>query len=90
MAFDKKVITVYAGSSVTIYFDNRDAVSHNFALYVNPSIASPAIFQGQAVTGPGTITYKFTAPLAPGDYFFRCDLHPTIMTGTFTVVGTIS
>jgi plastocyanin len=90
MAFDKKVITVYAGSSVTIYFDNRDTVPHNFALYGTPSATLPAIFQGQVVTGPGTITYKFLAPVTPGNYFFRCDVHPGVMTGTFTVVGTVS
>jgi hypothetical protein len=26
----------------------------------------------------------FTTPAA-GNYFFRCDVHPTSMTGTFTV-----
>jgi hypothetical protein len=39
-----------------------------------------------AVTAPGTVTYEISG-LAPGQYFFRCDIHPTAMTGTFKVTG---
>ncbi|MBI2854725.1 MAG: cupredoxin domain-containing protein, partial [Chloroflexi bacterium] len=85
-AFDKRTITAPAGAQVTINFNNRDqALSHNFALYTNQSAATP-IFVGQIVTGIST-TYRFTAPAQPGDYFFRCDVHPTLMTGTFTVTA---
>jgi plastocyanin len=91
MAFDKSTISVYAGSSVTINFDNKDpGVGHNFALYASPSASPPALFQGQVITGPATIAYKFTAPESPGAYFFRCDMHPLTMTGSFFVVGTAS
>jgi plastocyanin len=37
------------------------------------------------VTGPKTITYTFTVPSQPGNYFFRCDIHPEVMTDTFVV-----
>ncbi len=85
LAFDKTTITVPAGASVTINFNNKDTgVSHNFALYTDSS-ASSSIFVGQTVAGPGTTTYKFTAPSKAGSYFFRCDVHPTQMTGTFIV-----
>ena len=85
MAFDQSTITVPAGASVTMNFDNKDSgVPHNFALYTDSS-ASKSIFVGQIITGPATITYKFTAPTTPGNYFFRCDVHPTAMTGTFVV-----
>ena len=36
--------------------------------------------------GPATATFTFTAPSKPGSYFFHCDVHPTQMTGTVTVV----
>jgi len=85
IAFDKSTITVPAGASVTINFNNKDSgVQHNFAVYTDSS-ATTVIFRGNIVTGPATATYTFTAPLAPGNYFFRCDVHPTLMTGTFVV-----
>jgi plastocyanin len=86
MSFDKSTITVPAGAAVTINFNNKDSgIPHNFALYTNSSAPAPAIFQGQIITGPKTITYTFTAPSTPGNYFFRCDVHPTSMTGKFVV-----
>jgi plastocyanin len=85
MAFDKKTITVPAGVMVMINFDNRDkGVPHNFAVY-KTSAAKEQIFSGQVITGPQRITYTFMAPGTPGNYFFRCDVHPETMTGTFVV-----
>jgi cytochrome c oxidase subunit II len=85
IAFDKSTITVPAGASVTVTFNNKDNnVPHNFAVYTDSS-ATKSIFVGQVVTGPKTISYTFTAPAAPGNYFFRCDVHPALMTGTFVV-----
>jgi plastocyanin len=37
------------------------------------------------VPGGSSQTYDVEA-LDPGKYFFRCDFHPTTMTGTFVVV----
>ena len=87
IAFDKKVITVPAGAQVTINFNNKDVgVPHNFALYPElHSAANVALFTGTMTTGPQTIVYKFTAPTTPGTYYFRCDTHPTAMTGQFIV-----
>jgi plastocyanin len=85
LAFSQSTITVQAGALVTMNFNNMDAgVPHNFALYTDASAATP-IFRGELVTGPTTTTYTFTAPSTPGTYFFRCDVHPTTMTGTFVV-----
>lgn len=85
IAFDKTTITVPAGSQVTVNFNNMDSgIPHSFSVYTN-STASTPIFVGQITTGPATMTYTFTAPTTPGTYFFRCDVHPTIMTGQFIV-----
>jgi len=66
-------------------FVNNDAtIPHNFALYTDRS-ATGRIFVGDIVTGVKTVTYTFTAPSAPGNYFFRCDVHPETITGTFVV-----
>lgn len=85
MAFNTSTITVPVGAMVTMNFNNMDSgVPHNFAAYTDSS-ASKSIFVGQIINGPKTITYTFTAPSAPGTYFFRCDVHPTTMTGQFIV-----
>jgi plastocyanin len=87
IAFDKSTITVAAGAQVTVNFDNQDSgVAHNFAVYTDASTTTQ-IFVGQIITGPKTITYTFTAPPTPGNYFFRCDVHPTTMTGTLVVIA---
>jgi plastocyanin len=85
IAFDQSTITVPAGAHVVMNFDNQDSgVVHNFALYTDSS-AKTKIFVGDFVTGPKTVTYTFDAPSTPGNYFFRCDIHPTLMFGKFVV-----
>ncbi len=85
IAFDKSTITVPHGATVVMTFVNNDqGIPHNFALYTDSHATTP-IFVGTIVTGVTTTTYTFTAPSAPGNYFFRCDVHPTQMTGTFVV-----
>ena len=85
LAFDKSTIAVPAGAQVTVNFNNKDSgIPHTFSVYTDSS-ATTSIFVGQSVTGPATKTYKFTAPSQKGNYFFRCDVHPTQMTGTFIV-----
>lgn len=85
IAFNESTITVPAGANVTIYFDNQDSgTPHNLAVYDSPS-ASQTIFQGKIITGPAKTTYTFMAPEQPGNYIFRCDIHPTVMTGRFIV-----
>jgi|GEM_PF-797196 len=87
MNFDKDKITVIAGSKVFINFVNLDVgMPHNFAVYTG-SDATSTIFQGRVVNGPAKITYAFDAPIDTGTYFFRCDVHPKVMTGQFYVVS---
>jgi plastocyanin len=83
LAFDTDRLDFSAGAEVRVQFDNREAQPHNFALYTDES-GGEALFQGEIVTGPATVTYTFMAP-PPGEYFFRCDVHPTEMTGTATM-----
>jgi plastocyanin len=83
LVFDKSSLTARAGQPVQIIMHNRDAgIPHNVSVYTNRS-ASQRIFVGELHTGPGDFTYSFTAPAAPGTYFFRCDVHPDTMTGNF-------
>lgn len=83
--FEPRTLTATAGSSVTVSLDNMDAgVLHNFSVYNDRTLATK-IFVGELVTGPAVKDYTFTAPSSSGSFFFRCDVHPDTMTGTFTV-----
>jgi plastocyanin len=84
LTFSPRTLTAPANSPVTVRMNNQDAgVLHNFAVYTN-SQATTKVFMGELNTGPDTKDYSFTTPAA-GAYFFRCDVHPDTMTGTFTV-----
>lgn len=86
-SFDKNTISAPASANVTIHFINKDSVQHNFAAY-ETSAVQKSIFVGQIITGPtATIDYKFIAPSTPGTYFFRCDIHPSMMNGSFIVTA---
>jgi plastocyanin/predicted small secreted protein len=92
MAFNTSTISVPAGAQVVIRFQNQEAsgssqvagIPHNFAVYPSPN-SSVSIFSGAIITGGENITYTFAAPASPGTYYFRCDVHPTVMKGQFIV-----
>jgi hypothetical protein len=54
-------------------------VEHNVAIYTDES-AKKSLFVGDFILGVGTGRYEVPA-LDPGEYFFRCDIHPQ-MNGT--------
>jgi nitrite reductase (NO-forming) len=84
MAFSASCLAAPANKPFTIEFMNMDpGIPHNVAIYTD-SNASQALFTGSLVAGPATVTYKVPA-LKPGTYYFRCDVHPTQMFGTFVV-----
>ena len=81
--FDISTIDLPADQPSTIHFVNDDAgVPHNIAIYEDES-ASADLFVGDTITGPDEIDYAID-PLAAGDYYFRCDVHPD-MNGTVNV-----
>jgi len=81
-------LTVPAGSSVNLTLDNQDnAIPHNFSIYKDQQAATSGakpLATLKIQTGPVKATQLFNAPPA-GTYYFRCDVHPTAMTGTFIV-----
>ncbi|MGH2681132.1 MAG: cupredoxin domain-containing protein [Actinomycetota bacterium] len=84
IAFDTNCLAAPAEDPFEIVFDNQDqGVPHNVAIYTD-STAAEALFQGETFTGVAEETYPVD-PIDAGDYFFRCDVHPTQMTGTFVV-----
>ena len=84
MAFDKSVIKVPPGSEVTIIFNNKDTIGHNFAVYTDQTAKTP-VFVGKIINGPATINYTFTAPTTPGSYLFNCVPHAGFMKGQLVV-----
>ncbi|MFN2545092.1 MAG: cytochrome c oxidase subunit II [Actinomycetota bacterium] len=82
--FDTDCLAAPAKQPFTIDFDNQDSgVPHNVAIYTDDS-AAKALFTGDIVTGVKKVPYQVD-PLPAGSYFFRCDVHPTAMFGTFIV-----
>ncbi len=78
MRFTTEDVVVEAGAPVALTFENKDSAPHNVAIYIDSS-ASEVVFRGE-IFSSGSQVYELPA-LAPGSYFFRCDVHPD-MTGT--------
>lgn len=82
--FDLEEIVLPADTEVTVRADNRDgAIPHNWAAYTDDS-ASDLIAGTEICPAACVKEVTFTTP-APGEYFFRCDVHPTQMVGTVIV-----
>jgi plastocyanin len=84
VAFNQKELMLHSGAEADIKFENQDTVPHNIAIYATEAHTGPALFQGPVIVGGETADYHFPAP-PPGTYYFRCDIHPTVMTGKVTV-----
>ncbi|HEX5937847.1 MAG TPA: cupredoxin domain-containing protein [Actinomycetota bacterium] len=84
-AFDTNCLVAPAAEPFTITFDNQDqGLPHNVAIYTDSS-AADSLFVGETFPGVAEREYE-VEPQDAGDYFFRCDVHPDQMTGTFVVV----
>jgi plastocyanin len=86
IAYNPNTFTVAAGSSVTVDYTNNSNIPHDIALFDGPDQNSNIIASSEVGTGPDNAqTVTFTAPSAPGTYFFWCTVHTLTMTGTYTV-----
>jgi plastocyanin len=85
--FDKDCLAVNAGEAFTVELVNDDTVPHNFSIYPDET-STEKILDGGSGAQPGTTTTEDGSPIdEPGNLFFKCDFHPTTMTGTFVVAG---
>jgi plastocyanin len=86
ITFDLGEIRAPAGGTVHLTVDNQDGgVIHNWALYTSEDAANAGdapLASTELEAGPVQQELTFTAPDA-GEYFYRCDVHPTTMTGKF-------
>jgi len=82
LKFDAKTLSAPSGRPFTLKFVNKEAVTHNVAIYTDSSL-SHQLFKGAGVSND-TVVYNVTA-LQPGTYYFVCTYHPGLMFGTINV-----
>ena len=80
-SFDRSELTVAADTEVTIVAENIDGL-HSFAIFPGeeyaPGLVDP-LARTEACFSPCTVTLSVN--LSPGDYVFRCQVHPEEMVG---------
>jgi len=89
LTFDTTTLTVVAGAQVTLTYTNNSNIEHNWHLFDGADPSAPSIAATSVKSGPGDVEIvQFSAPTQAGSYFYRCDVHPTIMTGNLVVGAT--
>jgi plastocyanin len=87
-SFNPDALTVPAGQSVTINITNEGAAIHNMRIagadneFDNDD---DAVSDPEIIPGGQDAVINWDSPAQPGEIDFRCDFHPTEMTGTITV-----
>jgi len=86
IAFDKSVLTAQANAPLTLTFDNKDSgIPHNIVFFKGSDATGDRVAETPIEPGPVVQTLNF-GPLAPGDYYYHCDVHPN-MNGILTAVA---
>src|SRR3954452_7900611 len=73
LKFDTDELDVPGGSGFELVLHNNDSVQHNVSIYKDEG-HSQRVFGGEFANN-GTHVYHVQA-LAPGTYYFQCDIHP--------------
>lgn len=73
LMFDKHELDVPGDQGFELVFDNDDGVPHNVAIYTDEG-HSQVVFRGD-IESTGIHVYHVQS-LAPGTYYFQCDVHP--------------
>ncbi|MBF6599152.1 MAG: cupredoxin domain-containing protein [Dehalococcoidia bacterium] len=81
--YDKTQLNAPAGVELTVTYANKSAIVHNIHFFQGPDGKSPTI-KATKLGSNDTQTITLGA-LPPGRYFYRCDAHPTQMTGILVV-----
>lgn len=76
LAFSVKTLKL-AHEGTIVDFTNADTQPHNMAVYASKDKLDQAFFKGQITQPASESTYEI-GKLAPGKYYFHCDIHPTM------------
>jgi len=80
LKFDPAQVTIQAGTTVRVTFENRSSMPHNLTFQAPINVATATVVE------PGSSeTVEFKAP-DPGEHAFVCTLHPG-MAGTLIVTA---
>jgi plastocyanin len=82
LAFDTDTLELSSGGTA-VKFTNADSQPHNIAVYPTAASLNDPLFKGEIIAAGASTTYEVPA-IKPGEYFFQCDVHPT-MKGTAVV-----
>ena len=81
-SFDPDTFTVAAGKEVTITLDNTGSAPHTIDVYTDEEYTD-AVDGAETGNVDGGETGEFKATFEGGEYYFRCEVHPSQMTGEF-------
>lgn len=81
-SFDPKTFTVAAGKEVTVTLNNTGVSPHTITVYTDEEYKD-AVDGAETGNVGGGDTGDFKATFESGEYYFRCEVHPTQMTGEF-------
>ncbi len=92
--FDPDVITITVGEAVKLNVSNTGSVTHNLRIAgvdqeygtADDFVAKPPD-QASTLIKPGESGFTVVRIDEPGQYAFRCDIHPDVQIGTLTVAG---
>ena len=83
--FDQATLAAAPAKEFSITFNNKGKTKHNLHFLDKlggKTLADGA--EGAIIDGGKSVTLKFTPPVA-GEFYYQCDLHPTEMSGKFSV-----
>ena len=76
LAFDKASLEI-SPSGAVVDFDNADSQPHNLAIYPSEEELESPLFKGAIIQAGQSTEYEIE-PIEPGEYYFHCDVHPTM------------